>query len=1050
MTTPSKKSVTRLSKELQEGALTREDIFEKSIAGLLLFFPKTAINIYILEPTTKNFKHIYPMNRHWYFSQKEKQWFFDYFSKPTNLSSPIANSIYITDRENHESAELKQLEKDRAAFDYACNDFLVLSLLTEDQSIFGFITIHNWRQKRPLIERKKSESFNLGVSNFVDTISRALENLDIHQRIESLLSDKKALKQRIQKDEEDLKRRILELTVLYDTSNSLGYSLDYKQIVNLVMESIHKVLHFDICAIFLVDFVKDGEIISRINKPLDPSFLRSVHSNIISASIPFIKKSFDPVKVSFSSHNHFIGGNIEDGHMKSFANVPLVFKEEVIGMMNICSTSKNVFTRNEMTFLHTMANQLSSHLGRIQIVKNLEKSKINSLIHSMNDGVVMIDDQDQLDIINPSACQLFKLPQGQDISTEKLLSVFESFKIPHPKKIPRTKNALFSQDLFFDDKYISLTVSPVHDIEGNKVGQVYLFRDFSELQKSNEVKKQRLNIISQVNDIIKTIDDVEKLLNVLMDFILQTANAEMGSIQLKKGKKFRTIVHSNFPDKIRRDYRFISGETISEHTANAPDICVINNYKQHPKVNQSVKIFIDNYACVPIIVQKSLIGLINIVRKSSDTPSPFSTDEINTLATITSLSGTAIQNALLYKETLDKQKTDQELKVAYDIQTKLLPASLPTLDTFDFGAISIPARQIGGDYYDFFILDDGRIGITIADIVGKGIPAGLYMAMLKSIVHTHFPRFTSPKEALIQVNKLLFKDPVINKFVPLIYGILDPIKKTFVYSNAGHEPGCIIKQDSIHSLSEGGMPLGALIDSDYDEETISIEQDDLITLFTDGIIEAKNSKGSIYGFDKFIKVVRKNKEKSAQDLTDIIFEDVKNFSTVEAHDDLTLVTVKYDSGFIFKSEEPPLKEKKIKVSSSKKFIKKIRHETELISTEMGFDDTSIFNLKLAINEAHANVIEHAYFGREDGDIIFTFRIFKDRLEILIKDFGPGMAQKTTKGEAKHLEDLEGSGLGVFLIKQFVDDVKYKHTSKVGTELYLIKYLNKRDHQIEAS
>ena len=111
---------------------------------------------------------------------------------------------------------------------------------------------------------------------------------------------------------------------------------------------------------------------------------------------------------------------------------------------------------------------------------------------------------------------------------------------------------------------------------------------------------------------------------------------------------------------------------------------------------------------------------------------------------------------------------------------------------------------------------------------------------------------------------------------------------------------------------------------------------------------------------------------------------------------------------------------------------------------MGFEPSDIFNLKLAINEAHANVIEHAYYGNENGDIIFTFNQYHDRLEVIIKDFGPGISSKSIKG-APHLEELEGSGLGVFLIKTVMDKVEYNRTARVGTELLMTKFIKGGKH-----
>ena len=160
-------------------------------------------------------------------------------------------------------------------------------------------------------------------------------------------------------------------------------------------------------------------------------------------------------------------------------------------------------------------------------------------------------------------------------------------------------------------------------------------------------------------------------------------------------------------------------------------------------------------------------------------------------------------------------------------------------------------------------------------------------------------------------------------------------------------------------------------------------------------------------------------------------------STVQ-HDDLSLVAIKIDSN---NEMETPISTKEIKVLSSKKNIKIIRDMVAEVTQSTTLEEEDVFNIKLAVNEAHANIIEHAYFGNEDGEIIFKFLTYSNRIEINIRDFGKGIGQKTIKGEEKHLEELEGSGLGAFLIKTIMDKVDYIK-KPIGTELKLIKYFKK--------
>jgi len=1032
-----------LTASLKETLKTGPEIAESLISGTLIVFPDVYVTVHFVDPTSQEIRDSFYSGPEWDISCKELRWLIQ-ATKESIIKSVPSQPIYVHERSRHLDTDKVKVRSDLAEYGPDANRILYHTLISEDEMVLGVVVVRPW---------KNYEQFKLNFddrivefSDFLIGVSIALENLYMHQKIESLLVDKQELKLRIKKDEEDLNRRILELTVLYDTSNSLGYSLDYSQIIRMVVDSLSKVLDFDICSVFLLDFIPGGEIYSRINTPISEPFILSVQSNVVSSISPFIKRPVDINQVRITSELGFRSGkatNHTNEPMKSFANVPLVFKEEILGMLNICSISKNAFERNEMTFLHTMANQLASHLGRLKLVKRIERSKMDSVIRSMSDSVIMVDDAGEVEFINPAAEQLLHLEPSKICNRDVLSDRLSVLGLaPIYRQSLRTRKAYVNQEVAHNDCIYLVNATPVFDLDNGRIGTVMVVRDITDIQRSNRIKAQRLEAISQVNVIMKSINDLDNMLTVLMQFILSVVSAEGGSIQLLSGKKMVTKVHSNFPDKIRRDYQLKSGETLSEFVVRNKDVCVVENYQTDPRVIQkdNFKVQIESYICLPIMVKNEVIGVVSIVRKIGGLLPKISQDDIRTLNTIMSLSGTAIKNAILYQAAVKKQGLDQELRIATDIQSKLLPASVPERDQLTFSALSVPARGIGGDFYDFFYLDDGKIGICVADIVGKGVSAGLFMAMLKSLLHSQLQKVYEPAAALTKINQLLYNDPVIDKFVPMFYAILDPESLRLRYSNAGHEPAVWLSDGQINSLDTEGLPLGAVFDSQYGEKEIQLSDGDVLSVFTDGVVDARNAKNVSFGLERTWAVIRKFSGYSSKGITDKIFAHVNRFiKGVTQSDDITVVTLKIDLSHTVVFEAQPLKVKRVRVKSSPKFVKKIRSEVEVIAIEMGFSDEEVFDIKLAINEAHTNVIEHAYSGNETGDILFQFSIYSDRLEVMILDFGQGMAQKSTKGE-EHLDELEGSGLGVFLIKTVMDRVRYKRTAKVGTELWLTKYI----------
>ncbi len=554
----------------------------------------------------------------------------------------------------------------------------------------------------------------------------------------------------------------------------------------------------------------------------------------------------------------------------------------------------------------------------------------------------------------------------------------------------------------------------------------------------DRIKTQRLEAISEVNLMIKSIQNLDKLLDVLIDFLLKSTKCNMGSIQLKQKDRFITAQHRNFPEKIRRSFRYKNRKTISEKVEKTKKLVLIDNYFSSPELDPNVKILIELYLCIPILINNELIGIINLARKYGTSAETFTKEDIDTLLTITTLIATTIQNSMLYKEKLEKEKIDQELKVASDIHNNLLPKNLPTKSKLLFGALNIPAQKIGGDFYDFIELDKNRTGIIIADIVGKGIPAGLYMAVLKSIINRNINAEKSPKETINQLNKTIYADPVINKFIPLFYGILDSKKNTFTFSNAGHEPGYILRKNKFIKLDTKGFPLAGYENETFIEKEIKIEDNDLLFLFTDGILETKIANNTSIGLNGVKSFVQKNQKFPPQ----ILLNKIKNYLTGSENqtikkDDITVIACKINQKLQYKNQL--LFKKSIKTLSIISEIKKIRKEIESICKSHNMNHQIKLDLQLAVNEAQANIIEHAYLGDPSKYIYFNFAIYEDKLEIIIKDNGiPLKSDSIEKKISNNLEKLEGSGLGLFLIYTLMDEINFSST-QTENKLKLFKY-----------
>lgn len=261
---------------------------------------------------------------------------------------------------------------------------------------------------------------------------------------------------------------------------------------------------------------------------------------------------------------------------------------------------------------------------------------------------------------------------------------------------------------------------------------------------------------------------------------------------------------------------------------------------------------------------------------------------------------TTLYRAIRYVGWLrDVIRTENELKIARELQISLLPTAAPKISGFDLFGLCNPAQEVGGDYFDFFMLNETKVGIAIADVSGKGIPAAFYMTLLKGVLQSHANPFTSPKEALARVNRLIYANIKRGSFISAIYGILDTEKRELVYARAGHlEPLVFFADEKPFRDESKGMALG-LNDGKAFSETLSeskieLQKDDIVILHTDGFNEAKNHQGDEFGLEQLKKLAYKHSLKpSAKEIAIEIEKDVLAFiGNQKQHDDMTLVALK--------------------------------------------------------------------------------------------------------------------------------------------------------------
>ena len=278
---------------------------------------------------------------------------------------------------------------------------------------------------------------------------------------------------------------------------------------------------------------------------------------------------------------------------------------------------------------------------------------------------------------------------------------------------------------------------------------------------------------------------------------------------------------------------------------------------------------------------------------------PFSQGDFVVFKSIAEQSAFALYNAIIYSMANEKKRLDHDLEIARDIQRILLPSEAPAINGFQISGINAPARQVSGDYFDYIQVDQERLGVAIADVSGKGVPASLIMAICRSVLRAEAARNPSPADVLRKVNRQLYPDIKEDMFISMAYLILNHQQDGVTLARAGHDAPLLYKRHSqtVTPIKPPGMVVGIDSGSVFDRLTVDfaipLERDDCLVLYTDGVTETLNTEGDEFGLDRMMQSVRASAIEGAQTIVRRIIEDVRDFTgSVPQNDDITLIAIR--------------------------------------------------------------------------------------------------------------------------------------------------------------
>jgi serine phosphatase RsbU (regulator of sigma subunit) len=301
---------------------------------------------------------------------------------------------------------------------------------------------------------------------------------------------------------------------------------------------------------------------------------------------------------------------------------------------------------------------------------------------------------------------------------------------------------------------------------------------------------------------------------------------------------------------------------------------------------------------VPLVSQGELIGLLNLGPRLSQ--QEYSADDRKLLSDLSTQTAPAVRVAQLVRqqqqEAQERERIEQELRIARLIQQTLLPKSLPQLPGYEVAAYYQPAREVGGDFYDFFELEDGRLGLVVGDVTDKGVPAALVMATTRTMLRAAAQRLFSPGEVLRRANEALVTDIPPNMFITCLYAILEPESGRLLYANAGHDLPYRRKagrsEGAAEELRATGMPLGLMPGMAYEEKEIVVEEGESVLFYSDGLVEAHDPQREMFGFPRLQGLVGAHRS-GGSSLIGFLLSELTRFTGEgwEQEDDITLVTL---------------------------------------------------------------------------------------------------------------------------------------------------------------
>lgn len=412
-----------------------------------------------------------------------------------------------------------------------------------------------------------------------------------------------------------------------------------------------------------------------------------------------------------------------------------------------------------------------------------------------------------------------------------------------------------------------------------------------------QLSGERLALLYRLSQTFNSSLDLDEVLNRVIDEVIAATRAERGFVVLRDaagGLVFRAArgldqttidgpgfqVSRSVVERVARE-----GEPVLASDAQSDERFSM----RHSVINLRLRAIL----CVPLRIKDDIIGVVYVDNRLQ--AGIFSAGDLELLNAIAASAAVAVENARLYQVAVDKGRLERELQVAREVQAGLLPSETPQVPGWEFVACWRPARTVAGDYYDFIPTEDGRLGLVIADVTDKGMPAALFMTLTRSTVRASVRLAATPADGIAHANRLICADAARGMFVTLAYILLDPGARTLTCVNAGHNPPLHYRAagDLLDAFPRTGLPLGIDAAVPFTQTASAVEPGDFLVLYTDGVTEADDARLQQFGIERLQAVLRDNCRAPAADIAAALERALDEFTgSAPPHDDVTFVVAR--------------------------------------------------------------------------------------------------------------------------------------------------------------